>query len=57
MPDPKVQLQAPALAPVVSRPLRTAASFVQEKARHEELLRKKDQQQAAPKQAAGGKHR
>ena len=28
MPDPKVQLQAPALAPVVSRPLRTAASFV-----------------------------
>jgi hypothetical protein len=28
VPDPKVQLQAPALAPVVSRPLRTAASFV-----------------------------
>ncbi len=28
MPDGKVQLQAPALAPVVSRPLRTAASFV-----------------------------
>jgi len=28
VPDPKVQQQAPALAPVVSRPLRTAASFV-----------------------------
>jgi len=28
VPDPKGQLQVPALAPVVSRPLRTAASFV-----------------------------
>ena len=28
MPDPKIQLQPPAAAPVVSRPLRTAASFV-----------------------------
>ena len=28
MPDPKIQLQPPAAAPVISRPLRTAASFV-----------------------------